>query len=256
LSNAWPEAEVKMSWQQTGAAWRPLLRANHPDLNGNSEEEAKEAIVTALFVELKKMDGHPALVEQFKSKDEQGAWKQWKDTSKIPATEFCEYADRMQKSASSIDRQWVDFVAAIGCEAIKQKGKDKSTYISDTDLRTINGAGRQSFFPTLRDLASSVGESNLQEAIFGKWQYKDEGLGFRWDPLDIRQHAYQWEDPSSESVKSVWGANLLAVKGMSLIPTMPSGMRLQTTGFSQTQPRTRNRKVFFTWPIWQEAFVS
>ncbi len=43
------------------------------------------------------------------------------------------------------------------------------------------------------------------------------------------------------------GATRLAIEGLPLFPTAPSGTRLQTTGFTGTG----RRNTFFTWPLWE-----
>jgi hypothetical protein len=51
-----------------------------------------------------------------------------------------------------------------------------------------------------------------------------------------------------DDLSAVWGANLLAVHALPLLPAQPTTDGLETTGFLYT----RGNWPEFTWPIWQE----
>ena len=55
--------------------------------------------------------------------------------------------------------------------------------------------------------------------------------------------------PSGDPVRTMRGANRLAVEALPLFPTVPGERHLHTTGFSQR----RGEGVLFSWPIWEGA---
>ena len=82
--------------------------------------------------------------------------------------------------------------------------------------------------------------------MFLPWQYADDRPNLRWDPVDDRRYALRWNEPSGDPVRTMRGANRLAVEALPLFPTAAGERRLQTTGFSQRP----GQGVMFTWPIW------
>jgi hypothetical protein len=148
------------------------------------------------------------------------------------------------QTATNSDREDADFLAAFGCEACF--GEDG--VIQDTSLRTMSGAGHQHFLKFFRDLVDKTDASQLHRALFQPWDYADEGRGLnlRWDPADDRRYALRWDDPSGDPVRTMRGANRLAIEAMPLLPTMPTPSGLRTTCFEGTGARN----TFFTWPIW------
>lgn len=248
LSNAWPDSDVKMKWVQVGAAWRPVLRADHPDLDGKDEAKQRNVIVNALFEELKKMQGHPA----FAFKDKKG--KEWV-TTEVSPDEFKRYASESTAGSSPCYLRWMEFVAAFACECLS-----KSSAVQDTEFRFLGG-GQQRFMVAIRNLVAKTQPRHLLEAVFGPWRYEDPGDGniaLRWDPSDDRRHALRWTDPTQPTTKviqgkdkssKIWtvlGANRLAVEALPLYPVFPVSNRLATTGFKGW----RRDAKFWTWPIW------
>ena len=60
----------------------------------------------------------------------------------------------------------------------------------------------------------------------------------------------RWHDPSEKkdeyALKTMVGANALAIEAMVLFPSVPLSRHLETTGFHK-----RGARYFFTWPIWE-----
>ena len=110
----------------------------------------------------------------------------------------------------------------------------------------INGAGHQFFLGTAAALVKQMDQEQIEKVLFASWRYEDEKLSFRWDPIEDRQHAHMWTRPTKSTPKTVWAANLLAFRGLQLLPSVPGARRLETTGFI----RLGRRGLFFTWPIW------
>lgn len=66
-------------------------------------------------------------------------------------------------------------------------------------------------------------------------------------PQDDRRYALRWHEPSGDPIRTVRGANRLAIEALPVFPTAPVGQELNTTGFTQR----RGKGVFLTWPIWK-----
>lgn len=230
LTLAWPDANVRLSWYLDGA-WHPILHATHP--------LQQASLVDALCVELQRMKSHPAL--------------DLGDNLGVPPSVFYKYAQRAQATASLSDRRWADFAAAFACEGTTTRDSKKQQVVQDTALRTMSGAGHQDFLAVARNIVNSTTPRHLERALFQPWQYDDpvEKQTMRWDPIDDIRYALRWRDPSGDPVRkkrgSMLGANRLALEGLPLLPTIPVGSVLHTTGFSGRG----SRDTFWSWPIWQ-----
>ena len=166
----------------------------------------------------------------------------------VDVEKFRKVAQDAQRSASSRDRRYADFVTAFGCEVVVARD---GTNVEDTALRTMSGAGHQHFLGTMKQLLDAAKPEHLHSALFDTWDYSDVKLGLRWDPEEDRRYALRWGDPSKTGknpIRTMWGANRLAIEALPLLPTVPDGRRLETTGFSR-----RDGAVLFTWPIWECA---
>ncbi|MBZ4686068.1 MAG: hypothetical protein JG774_1813 [Desulfomicrobiaceae bacterium] len=229
LSNAWPDAEVKMKWQQIGAAWRPILRASHADLDGKDEVGQKDVVVTVIFDELKNMDEHPA--------------QKWEDTHNIKPEDYRDYSLRARDVFFvASNHRWAEWAAAIACDAIIGN-KDA---VEDTAFRTMSGQGHQHFLKQIKSLQQNIRAQHLAEALFGPWRYQDDKLNLRFDPAEDRRHALRWKSPNKDTIKTVWGANRIAAEGLPMYPVFPHEGRLRTVGFRGIS----KDEVFWTWPIW------
>ena len=218
-----PEADWRMKWLVHEGAWAPALLATPPA----SPDKLVDLLCTALRRE---------------SMPEFGFSK----NLNIKPEQFKAQAEIAQGQAQLEDRRHADFIAAFGCETLETKdGKS----IQDTALRTMSGAGHQHFLGTMAGLAAKTDENHLRHALFETWSYTDSKLGLRWDPEEDRRYALRWGNPSDGAgVRTVRGANRLAVEALPLLPTAPGERELQTTGFSK-----QGKRVLFTWPIWEVA---
>jgi hypothetical protein len=65
--------------------------------------------------------------------------------------------------------------------------------------------------------------------------------------MEDRRYSLMWSDPtaSGNKAKTNWALNLLAYRGLQLLPSMPAGRRLATTGFAK-----RDDRLEWTWPVW------
>ncbi len=216
-------ADWRVSWKVRGGHWSPVLL-------GDTGITA-EGLIELLMPALTEMKGDHAFG--------------FADDLTINCEEFRKVAQSASNAADLTDRHYADFIAAFGCDSLPISAKDSR--IQDTALRTMSGAGHQHFIGSMRELVGNTKPDHLHASLFEPWQYSDPKPSLRWDPLDDRRYALRWKEPSGDPVRTVRGANRLAVEALPLFPTAPGERHLHTTGFSQR----RGEGVLFTWPIWE-----
>ncbi len=225
-TNADSRSNWRMRWEaHTGGYWSPVL-TGPPRITADS-------LIELLNPALKEMHGDPSF--------------EFADDLTINCEEFRGVAQSAFDTTSLSDRRFADFIAAFGCDSIPIPISPKDERIQDTALRTMSGAGHQHFIGFMRELVESTEPGHLRASLFETWQYLDPKPSFRWDPLDDRRHALRWKEPSGDPVRTMRGANRLAVEALPLFPTAPGERILHTTGFTQS----RDEGVLFTWPIWE-----
>lgn len=226
VAELFPERTVRLCWIPLGGSWTAALHTS-----GKIEPEQ---LVGALHKHLASRANSSALTVA--------------DNLKMPASQFRVYAnDSASAWMNGSDSAWAEFAAAFGSDGVL----DDEGLIEDTAFRTMSGAGHQHFLRFMNELAGDTSESQLTEALFGPWQYRDVGFSMRWDPEDDRRYALRWFNPSGDAARNVRGANRLAIEGLRLFPTMPSTTNLATTGYSGQKASN----TFWSWPIW-EAPIS
>ena len=213
----------RVRWESAGGRWSPVL-------TGDTRITA-DGLIELLMPTLIEMKDDPSFGFA-------------KDLT-INCREFREVAQSAFDTADLTDRHYADFIAAFGCDSHPISAKDPR--IQDTALRTMSGAGHQHFIGSMRELVEETDAAHLRASLFEPWQYADPKPSLRWDPVDDRRYALRWRAPSGDPVRTMRGANRLAVEALPLFPTAPGERRLQTTGFSQR----RGQGVLFTWPIWE-----
>jgi hypothetical protein len=215
-------SDISMSWIPGGGSYHPVLRmASAIDI---------DAAVERIHRELTRLAGHYVLIAD-------------KDL-KISLAAFQKLAARAAKDfLANSDQNAVSMVAAFGCGAVGNEDGN----IEDTAFRTMSGAGHQHFLEFMNILAKETTLEQLREALFGPWRYRDPSPTMRWDAEDDRRYALRWDEPSKDPVRTVRGANLLAIAALPLFPVVPvSSSDVATTAF-----RGRgSRDTFITWPIW------
>jgi hypothetical protein len=233
LALAWPDRRVRMAWVQDGA-WRPFLRVDPP--------ASRPEVVRALDERLRRMHDHPA-------------WALGPNPS-VPPETFRHYAARAARQGHEPghDRSWADFAAAFGCESTTT-ADGKLT--QDTALRTMSGAGHQNFLEFIGIIVGRTTAEHVEKALFHPWRYDDpvEKQSMRWDPSEDVRRAHQWRDPSGDPRRKrrggMLGANRLAIEGLPLLPTIPVGEELHTTGFTG-----RGGSTLWIWPIWTDPLST
>lgn len=218
----WPDADARLRWELTGVGWRPRLALGTPI-------ETDEWLATLADV---LREPEPALAIA--------------DDLRIARETFADCVRRSLAIAGPRRRATVDFLAAFGSEAVPARENGKPTeFIADTALRTMSGAGHQHFLGFMRTLVQATTAAHLESALFHPWTYADEGPSLRWDPVDDRRYALRWKEPSGDPIRTVRGANRLAIEALPLLPTAATGTELETAGF-----RRRDEGIAWTWPVW------
>lgn len=218
-----PNADWRMKWLVHNGVWAPAMLTD--------QTASVDALVDLLYGRLRR-----------KSTPE---FDFSRNLNVTPQT-FRDEAVAAQSQARQHDRCRADFIAAFGCELCKTRD---GRSIQNTALRTLSGAGHQDFLGTMKQLTRETEKHHLHSSLFERWSYSDDKLGMRWDPEEDRRYALRWDNPTSGGgVKTVRGANRLAVEALPMLPTALGEHELQTTGFS-----VRERAMSFTWPIWQAA---
>ncbi|RIK73871.1 MAG: hypothetical protein DCC68_24140 [Planctomycetota bacterium] len=228
LTLALPDETVKMSWEEYDGTWRPRVWC--------SLAEDAGAVIKHLERVLDDASGRASFSIG--------------DNLNLPASEFRSYllkavenVEMMTTPNALVD---VEFLAAFGSEVVTNDDRT----MQDTALRTMSGAGHQHFLKFFRELVSTTDADHLRRTLILRWDYADEGRGMnlRWDPLDDRRYGLRWEDPSSNPVRTMRGANRLAIEALPLLPTMPTKSGLATTAFGGKGARGTS----FFWPIWRK----
>lgn len=219
-----PTAVVRMRWVETGR-WTPILEHS---CCGSGEELVNRLAPRVCGEET---------IDQ--------AWEIGDDLQ-FTLNDFAVILREASGTASAGCRATADFLASFGSEAFGTGPKKEQ--ISDTEFRTMSGAGHQHFLGFMRKLAAACEVSDLRHTLFEQWDYRDDGPSLRWDAADFRPHALRAEDPSTDPIKTVRGANRLAVEALPLFPTCPGLRRVRTVGFEEL-----DGDAAIGWPIWRDA---
>ncbi len=212
----------RVRWKAQGGHWSPVLTGD--------TRITVDALIELLDPVLTKMKDDPSF--------------RFADDLAISCEEFRGVAQSAFGTAGLSNRRFADFIAAFGCDVLPISAKDAR--IQDTALRTMSGAGHQHFIGFMRKLVEITEPHHLRSSLFEPWQYSDPKPSLRWDPLDDRRYALRWKEPSGDPVRTMRGANRLAMEALPLFPTAPGERSLHTTGFTHR----RGEGVLFTWPIW------
>lgn len=212
---------ITLAWQLVNGVWHPLVAGG-----GRNVKEFLDQLESAL----RASDSAP-----------------WALDKKLPfeANRLREAASAALSAATHVKRERIDVLASFGVESLQD---DKGAF-RDTSLRMVragdnDGQGLLAYATRIR---GETTRDNLCEALCDTWRYEDENCALRWDPSERRDHALRWGDPGKEKTRSVRGANRLAIEAMPVLPTMPLGQRVKTTGFEFPDGRTES----LTWPIWR-----
>lgn len=218
--------DLRIKWAPVGSSYTPIL--------SGSGLADRDGVLTQLHAALAGFAGHYAITID-------------RDL-KITRERFRALAERAAKDfLAGTDTLAAAMTAAFGCDAVC----NDDGQIEDTAFRTMSGAGHQHFLEFMDVLAKETTVDHLREALFGPWLYRDSSPIMRWDSEDDRRYALRWNEPSKDPVRTVRGANRLAIASLPLFPVVPvSRSAIATTGFKGSG----SRDTFITWPIWTGWF--
>jgi hypothetical protein len=227
--------DVRIFWRVDRGAWRPVL---------SGCESNQESFVALLHQAIAATCSEPFTIDK-----------------KLPFSveAFVVALHRAQHGASSLDRRLADFLAAFGSEVFFDPKDKERTFEATSFCMVRSGDSKGQGLPFYAvAIRNSTDLHALRRALFEQWKYQDvvtqdreeKGYSMRWDPLEDQRYALRWHDPSGDkskhALKTMVGANALALEALTLFPTAPRPGGLATTGFLQL-----GRQEFFTWPIWK-----
>jgi hypothetical protein len=218
------DPRIRMRWIDQGA-WTPLIQ--HSRIR--SADELVDAVAQFVCSE--------GSINR--------AWEIGQDLT-LGRMDFRNHLESGAANATAADRSAADFLAAFGSEVFGSGPKKEQ--MSDTEFRTMSGAGHQHFLGFVKELARTTDRTQIWRALMEPWDYADGRPSLRWDPVDYRPHALRATDPSGDPMRTMRGANRLAVEALPLFPTAVRNGRVRTVGFQE-----RNRETEITWPIWTDA---
>jgi hypothetical protein len=216
-----PDVSLKLSWCLDGASWSPVL---------HSPAETIAALVSVVDPWLRQRHGSPAIT--------------FASDLKVPLDRFGAASSNAAESFLCADAPWdAAMLAAFGCSTIQNRYGD----LEDTAFRTMSGAGHQHFLSFMNTLARETTAAHLVEALAGPWRYADPSPTMRWDCLDDRRYALRWDEPSTDPVRTVRGANRLAIEALPFFPVIPTAPNVATTTAFTGR---RSHDTFVSWPVW------
>jgi hypothetical protein len=223
LTLAEPTADVRMEWVDR-ATWAPVVC--------HSSAASSEELL--------------ALLEPLVCGEDtiSAAWKIGNDLT-FSCADFGKVMRDSLDGARDGERATLDFLSAFGADVYGTGPKKE--LMADTAFRTMSGAGHQHFLGFMRELAANTEREHLRRALFAEWGYLDGRPSLRWDPADYRPHALRATDPSGDPIKTMRGANRLAVEALPLFPTSVVGRRVRTVAF-----RDGDNGAEVLWPIWTD----
>ncbi|MBV9506343.1 MAG: hypothetical protein JO323_15200 [Acidobacteriia bacterium] len=216
------EPGVRMHWTDAGEGWMPVV--HHPRISAG---EGLVREVASLVC------GESTINE---------AWRIGNDLT-LPREEFRKHLQEHAAKAKSDQREGVDFLTAFGSEVYGIGPKKEQ--VGDTEFRTMSGAGNQHFLAFMRELALAVNHDQIRRTLLEPWDYADRRPSMRWSWTDYRPHALRADDPSTDPIRTMRGANRLALEALPLFPTMAANKRVRTPAF-----RDGHGEMEITWPVW------
>ena len=248
LAAADATTSARLAWNNDGR-WRPVL----------SSSLDRGSLLDALTADLRTWDGDPAVglaytkVTKDVARKPGSEAKTTRDLKPTPARfggYLAELIHRVQDTRDARPlaaflrsaRRSLDYASAFGTEiATDNAGNVKPTALHFT-------AGQQEFLKSVLELIEHVNRGDLEEALFGPWQYTRELPVLSWDATASRDYALRANDPSKSKKTGVPGADWLAFRGLGFLPVAPVGSEIQTAGCYGGW-----KTGAFYWPLWSSA---
>jgi len=109
-------------------------------------------------------------------------------------------------------------------------------------LIAIRGGGRQFPVPTIDKINASMVVEEMVSALIGPW-VRHEKFGFRFDPLEHKQHGEQWIDPSKAPSLVARAPTRLAIEALPLVPHLAPSTHTMCRG---------KKNEIVTWVVWRD----
>jgi hypothetical protein len=225
-------SQPRLAWRAAGT-YRPVL-LDGPD---------RKALLDLLVTDLQSFAGEPALELRYRKRGEGSEAHDLKP----PPEEFVKY---LRALVASDGKRSLAFAAALATDvAVDNNGSTKPTALHFT-------AGQQEFLAMVDALRRGVTRDDLEEALFGPWQYARALPVLQWDNSQARDYALRAGDPSKEKKMGVPGADWLAFRGLPFVRVAPISTRAGVASgagrdrIGTTGCRGGWKTGFFRWPIW------
>jgi len=220
LSESAPDARLR--WSATGR-WVPVIERA-------GDHDPIERIVS----HLEQWREHPPPGIAFAV----GADRKIQDLKHLPAA----YRTFMEQAVDGRDRAWTRLAAAYATGVVVDGyGQTKPTSFHFA-------AGQQRFMDVVLSLLADVTADDVEEALFGPWNGRNDSKSLRWRAGGDRNRALLSFDPSKHSDVTIPGADWLAFQALPLFPVAPMNHRVRTPGFSG-----RGNSETFSWPLWEPS---
>lgn len=223
---------VRLNWTLYGGRWIAELTVH--------AAVEREEFLDALSEHLSRHEDSLAFVIEPDS-----PWNNLKD----PSEKLRTIAEKELNENDSLDSRLTRFLSAFGSDILED---DDGNFL-DTDFRTMRGSGHQHFLKFMRTLVDTTERDHLERALLSQWDYGDEKPSMRWAPEDDRRHALRAKNPSGDPIKTMRGANRLALEALPYFPVIPIATTVHTRGFLRDKEKY---PPVVSWPIWEEPITS
>lgn len=221
----------RLSWVDEGR-WRPCFYG----------PQSLQDIVNAVLIDMPSWDEGLILGFAYTSGGERttpdaaGAIRDLKPTPVLARN----WLEEIAEQAAAGNRGCADTVAALVTDtAVDGKGNTKPSTFHFT-------AGKQLFLKMVGELRQGLKQEDFVEALCGPWRGRSKLPSLSWDSTVARIYALRASDPSDEKRGSIPGADWLAFNGLALLPVVPRGKKILTTGVTGGW-----KNGVFTWPVWR-----
>lgn len=213
------EPQTTMAWEPAGASWSPVIA-------GPGFETADDVVAAIV-------QGHGQ-----RDLELELGWQR-PDIMKLTRGDVrALLSERMTDGR----RRALDLAAAFVAELPPRRGPD--ALAPYTPLRLIPRIGRTRFIAAALE-ESKGGTKHLRDCLFQLWSYKRGVKDLRWDPgARVQARALMSEAPSLAGTVGVRCAPLLAIRGLSFFPLVPTRRAAVPPGMT-----SRDR---LAWPIWSQ----
>jgi hypothetical protein len=214
---------IQLRWENRGI-WTPILRGEGFDL---------ERLLARLDADRERRSSESVLQLEYDGKRD----------VRPPLPRFREFLLEQAASCSPEHRTGADWAAAFGSDAIADGSGTKT---KPTALHFV--AGQQQFLAMALQLASETSREHLREALFGPWTYSSPLPVMGWDATAAREYALRADNPSGDKKTGNPGAEWLAFRSLTALPTAPASGALRTAACSGGW-----KSGYFRWPLWRPA---